>query len=69
MKILFTILKTLRKQKHITQRALADALHISQTSVSKYERGETEPDIDMIIRIADYFEISIDEFLRKYYEP
>lgn len=66
---MFTILKTLRKQKHITQRALADALHISQTSVSKYERGETEPDIDMIIRIADYFEISIDEFLRKYYEP
>ncbi len=66
---MFTILKTLRKQKHITQRALADALHISQTSVSKYERGETEPDIDMIIKIADYFEISIDEFLRKYYEP
>ena len=59
-----TMLKTLRKKNRITQRELADALHISQTSVSKYERGESEPDIAMLIEMSDYFGITIDEFIR-----
>ena len=58
------MLKKLRKQNKITQRDLAAALHISQTSVSKYERGESEPDLEMVIKMADFFEISIDEFVR-----
>ena len=64
VKILLTMLKTLRKKNRITQRNLADALHISQTSVSKYERGESEPDLDMIIKMADFFGVTIDEFVR-----
>jgi len=58
------MLKKLRKQKKLTQRELADALHNSQTSVSKYERGESEPDIAMLIEMSDYFGITIDEFIR-----
>ncbi len=58
------MLKKLRKQKKMTQRELAEALHISQTSVSKYERGESEPDIAMLIEISDYFGITVDEFVR-----
>ena len=61
---MLTMLKKLRKQNKITQRDLAAALHISQTSVSKYERGESEPDLEMVIKMADFFEISIDEFVR-----
>ncbi|MBE6882380.1 MAG: helix-turn-helix transcriptional regulator [Oscillospiraceae bacterium] len=61
---MLTMLKKLRKQKKLTQRELADALHISQTSVSKYERGESEPDIAMLIEMSDYFGITIDEFIR-----
>jgi len=61
---LLTMLKKLRKQNKITQRDLAAALHISQTSVSKYERGESEPDLEMVIKMADFFEVSIDEFVR-----
>ena len=58
------MLRKLRKQKNLTQRELAEALHISQTSVSKYERGESEPDLAMLIEISDFFGISIDEFVR-----
>ncbi|MBR2042560.1 MAG: helix-turn-helix transcriptional regulator [Oscillospiraceae bacterium] len=61
---MLTMLKTLRKKKRLTQRALADALHISQTSVSKYERGESEPDIEMLIKMSDFFEVTVDEFVR-----
>lgn len=58
------MLKKLRKQNRITQRNLAEALHISQTSVSKYERGESEPDLEMVIKMADFFGVTIDEFIR-----
>ena len=61
---MLTMLKKLRKQKRLTQRELADALHISQTSVSKYERGESEPDLAMIIEMSDFFGVTIDEFIR-----
>ena len=61
---MLTMLKKLRKQNRITQRNLAEALHISQTSVSKYERGETEPDLEMVIKMADFFGVTIDEFIR-----
>ena len=61
---MLTMLKKLRKQNRITQRSLAEALHISQTSVSKYERGESEPDLEMVIKMADFFGVTVDEFVR-----
>ena len=61
---MLTMLKTLRKKKRITQKDLANALHISQTSVSKYERGESEPDLEMVIKMSDFFGVTIDEFIR-----
>ena len=64
VKNLLTMLKILRKKNRITQRELANALHISQTSVSKYERGESEPDLEMVIKMSDYFGVTIDEFIR-----
>ena len=61
---MLTMLKTLRKKNKLTQRADAEALHISQTSVSKYERGESEPDLEMVIKMSDFFGVTIDEFIR-----
>ena len=61
---MLTMLKILRKKNRITQKELAEALHISQTSVSKYERGESEPDLEMIIKMSDFFGVTIDEFVR-----
>ncbi len=61
---MLTMLKKLRKQRKLTQHELAEALHISQTSVSKYERGESEPDLAMVIEMADFFGVTVDEFVR-----
>lgn len=56
-------LKELRKQHHLSQQKLADILHISQQSVYKYENDITSPDIETLIRMADYFNTSIDYLL------
>lgn len=53
-------LKQLRLQKGLSQQALADKLDISQQSVYKYENQITEPNIDMLKVIADFFDISVD---------
>lgn len=53
-------LKKLRNKKGISQQALADAIGVSQQSVNKYENHKIEPDIETLIKIADYFSTSID---------
>jgi len=58
-----TMLKSLRKKRKMTQENLAEIFHISQTSVSKYERGEAFPDLETVVKMADYFGVSVDEFI------
>ena len=53
-------LKTLRAQKNLSQQKLADILHISQQSVYKYENGISSPDLDTVIKMADFFNCSVD---------
>ena len=47
----------------MTQLALADVLNYSDKAISKWERGESVPDIFMLKRIADYFGVSVDYLL------
>ena len=56
-------IKRLRQQKGITQETLAERMHVSAAAVSKWERGETVPDIGMVIPLATYFGVSTDELL------
>lgn len=56
-------LKNLRRKKNLTQEKLADFLGVSFQAVSKWERGDTYPDISMLPEIADFFKISVDELL------
>lgn len=56
-------IKRLRRQKDITQETLAERMHVSAAAVSKWERGETLPDISMVIPLALYFGVSTDEIL------
>lgn len=53
-------LKKLRKSKGVTQRMLSEWTGVSFQSISCYERGEKEPGITALIRLADFFNVSID---------
>lgn len=50
----------LRKDKKMSQRDLAAYLHLSQTAIGKYERGENEPDFSTLKKISSLFNVSID---------
>ncbi len=54
-------IKRLRRQQEIKQTVLASELNIGRQTLSAYERGVTLPDILSLIRIADYFGVSLDE--------
>lgn len=62
-------LKELRKARHITQLKLAMDLNLTQNTVSRYETGEREPGIAELVRIADYFHISVDYLLERTDNP
>ena len=53
-------LKPLREQASISQKQLADAIGVSQQSINKYENHNIEPDIGTLVRIAEYFNTSVD---------
>lgn len=61
------VLSSKRKAKRITQQELADFVGVSKTSVSKWENGQTYPDITLLPLLAAYFDVSIDALLN--YEP
>ena len=56
-------LKKQRKLRELTQEQLADILGVSFQSVSKWERNEGYPDIEMLPTIAGYFGITVDELM------
>lgn len=56
-------LRKLRRERDMTQDELADVLGVSFQAVSKWERGDSYPDISMLPGIASFFNISIDELL------
>lgn len=58
-------LKELRKQKKISQLKLAMDLGMNQNSISRYENHEREADYATLIKLADYFNVSIDYLLGK----
>lgn len=53
-------LKELRKEYGISQQRLADAIYVTQPSINKYENHNIEPEIAILIRIADFFNTSVD---------
>lgn len=53
----------LRTEKNMSQGDLADALEVSRQSVSKWENNSAVPELDKVIRLAQIFEITIDELI------
>ena len=62
-------LKELRKKKGISQLRLATELNTTQNTISRYETGEREPGIDELIKIANYFNVSVDYLIGRTENP
>lgn len=57
------ILRQLRSEKNISTYKLADLLHVSRSSISNYETGIRTPSYDLLVEIANFFNVSIDYLL------
>ena len=53
----------LRKQKILSQEELAEKLNVTRQTISKWELGQTKPDIDKIKEISELFEVSVEELI------
>lgn len=62
-------LRELRKAKGISQLRLALDLNTNQNTISRYETGEREPGINELIKLADYFNVSIDYLVERTNKP
>ena len=56
-------LKTIRKQSKKTQRETAEYLGINIRTYQNYEGGQSEPNIPSLIKLADFFMVSLDELV------
>lgn len=56
-------LKRLRGERMMSQEVLARKLHIKRQTVSSYETGRSLPDIFILIKMADIFEVTLDELV------
>ncbi|WP_217609020.1 helix-turn-helix domain-containing protein [Bacillus sp. GbtcB10] len=54
----------LRKNKKLTQEQMAEKIGIHRGTYANYERGHRQPDYDTLLKIADFFEVSVDYLLR-----
>lgn len=57
-------LQRLRKNKNISQEELAEIMNVSRQAVSKWESGQSIPDIDKLVEISNYFNVSVDNLLK-----
>ena len=58
-----SFLKTLRREKNLTQEQLAEQLHVSGRTVSRWETGSNMPDISLLVALAEFYEVSIPEII------
>ena len=56
-------LKELRREKGITQEQLAEKFGVSSRSVSRWENGNTMPELAILVELADYYELDIKEII------
>lgn len=58
-----SFLKELRKAKDITQEQLAEKLNVSRRTVSRWETGSNLPDLDLMMEMADFYQVDLRELL------
>lgn len=62
-------LQTLRKSKGITQEELAAQLNVVRQTISKWEKGQSVPDAEMLVKLAEIFEVPVSQLLGSRIEP
>jgi transcriptional regulator with XRE-family HTH domain len=58
-------IKYLRHKKNLSQQQLADILQAGRSTLAEYERGKTEPNFETLLSLSNFFEVPVDELLRK----
>lgn len=58
-----SFLRELRKEKELTQEQLAEKFGVSSRSVSRWENGNTMPELGILVELADFYEIDIKEII------
>lgn len=56
-------LNELRNEKRLTQEQLANKFYLNKSSISRYERGQQVPELELLQQIADFFEVTTDYLL------
>ena len=59
-------LRKLRQGKRLSQEYVAERLGVSAKAVSRWEKGDSTPDMEKLIAISDIFEISLDELVQRF---
>lgn len=55
--------KELRQQRNLTQEEIAEEFYLNKSSISRYERGQQMPEIELLRKLAAYFDVSVDYLL------
>jgi len=58
----------IRKLNNLTQEIFAEELGVSRQALSKWENGTSVPDVQMLLRIADYYNMTLDQLVRDEYD-
>ncbi len=61
--MIYENIRNLREDNDITQQEIADYLHIKQTTYSKYELGKINIPVEVFIKLAKYYHVSVDYLL------
>jgi transcriptional regulator with XRE-family HTH domain len=61
--MVYEILRNLREDSDKTQTELADFLNVKQTTYSKYELGKINVPIEVFVKLADFYDVSVDYLL------
>lgn len=69
MKVCGERLRALRESINYSQMKFAELFEIGQSSVVRYEKGEASPSLELLVRIADYFDVSLDYILGRTEHP
>lgn len=69
MKLIGKRLRTLRDSLSLSQAKLAELLGITQSSLNRYENGQSTPSVDLLRKYADFFDVSMDYIFARCDEP